>query len=57
MLANWGFACNRLGQRHIRTKPYAPKTNGKADRFIQTAIREWAYTRTYQTSDQRAAHL
>lgn len=49
--------CRKLGIRHIRTRPYTPKTNGKAERFIQTALREWAYARAYQTSDQRAAHL
>jgi len=50
-------ACSELGIRHIRTKPYTPKTNGKAERFIQTVLREWAYARAYQTSDQRAADL
>jgi transposase InsO family protein len=49
--------CRELGIKHIRTKPYTPKTNGKAERFIQTALREWAYARPYQTSGQRAAHL
>jgi transposase InsO family protein len=50
-------ACKRLGLRHIFTKPYTPKTNGKAERFIQTALREWAYAQAYQTSDQRTAEL
>ena len=43
--------------RHIRTRPYTPKTNGKAERFIQTALREWAYARAYDTSRQRKAEL
>lgn len=47
----------RLGMRHKRTRPYTPRTNGKAERFIQTALREWAYARSYDHSDQRAAHL
>lgn len=50
-------ASNRLKLKHIRTKPYTPKTNGKAERFIQTALREWAYARAYQTSRQRADEL
>ncbi len=50
-------ACKRLGLKHIRTKPYTPRTNGKAERFIQTALREWAYARAYNTSDQRKAEL
>jgi len=45
--------CKRLGLKHVRTKPYTPKTNGKAERFIQTAIREWAYARLYQNSEER----
>ena len=44
-------ACKRLRLKHIRTKPYTPKTNGKAERFIQTSLREWAYASAYQNSD------
>jgi transposase InsO family protein len=43
--------------KHLRTKPYTPKTNGKAERFVQTSLREWAYARAYNTSEQRAAEL
>jgi len=47
-------ALSAAGLRHIRTKPYTPRTNGKAERFIQTSLREWAYAAPYQTSDERA---
>ena len=50
-------ACQRLGIRHRRTRAYRPRTNGKAERLIQTALHEWAYARSYVHSDQRAAHL
>lgn len=50
-------ACIELGLKHVRTKPYTPKTNGKAERFIQTALREWAYAQAYPTSDRRAEEL
>ncbi|PPU58734.1 integrase core domain-containing protein, partial [Xanthomonas codiaei] len=47
----------RLNLRHYRTRPYTPRTNGKAERLIQTALREWAYAHRYDNSEQRAAHL
>ena len=50
-------ACDELGIRHIRTRPYSPKTNGKAERFVQTSLREWAYARPYQSSVERQAAL
>jgi transposase InsO family protein len=50
-------ACRDLGLRHVRTRPYTPKTNGKAERFIQTALREWAYARAYPSSNHRADEL
>ena len=53
----FGKACRRLRLRHIRTRPYTPKTNGKAERFIQTLLREWAYALPYRSSDTRAADL
>jgi len=50
-------ACTRLRIRHIRTRPYTPRTNGKAERFIQTLLREWAYRRAYPTSRRRRRAL
>ena len=50
-------ACRCLGIRHLRTRPYTPRTNGKAERFIQTSLREWAYARIYQNSGERQAEL
>ena len=49
------LAARRL--RHMRTRPYTPRTNGKAERFIQTLLREWAYVRAYPTSRRRTAAL
>jgi transposase InsO family protein len=50
-------ACARLRLRHLRTRPYRPRTNGKAERFIQTLQNEWAYGRAYTSSDERRAKL
>lgn len=49
--------CRSRRMRHIFTRPYTPRTNGKAERFIQTAMREWAYARSYDHSQQRADAL
>jgi len=49
--------CRRLGIKHRRTRAYTPRTNGKAERFIQTALREWAYAHAYANADQRARQL
>jgi len=50
-------ACLQLGLKHLFTKPYRPQTNGKAERFIQTITREWAYARSYDSSVHRATFL
>ncbi|HEY1427199.1 MAG TPA: IS481 family transposase [Caulobacteraceae bacterium] len=49
--------CAKLGLKHIFTRPYTPKTNGKAERFVQTTLREWAYAQAYPSSDDRTAAL
>lgn len=49
--------CREFQLKHIRTRIYTPRTNGKAERFIQTAIREWAYARLYQNSAERHSCL
>lgn len=49
--------CGRQGLRHLRTRPYTPRTNGKAERFIQTLLRQWAYRRPYATSAMRTRAL
>jgi transposase InsO family protein len=49
--------CAALGLRHRRTRPYTPRTNGKAERFIQTLLREWAYVTPYANSQERRQAL
>lgn len=49
--------CARLKLRHLRTRPYRPRTNGKVERMIQTLLREWAYALPYPTSAQRTRGL
>ncbi len=51
------LACKTLGIRHLRTRPYRPRTNGKAERFIRTLIDGWAYGAVYRTSAERTAAL
>jgi len=53
----WQRTSTHLGVRIKKTRPYRPQTNGKAERFIQTLLREWAYFRVYQTSNERMAVL
>ena len=55
--ADFRQAVLTLGARHLRTKPYTPRTNGKAERYIQTMLRLWAYVRPYHSSDERALAL
>ena len=55
--ANFRKACLELGIKHKRTRPYRPQTNGKAERFIRTALKEWAYAQTYTHSWKRTAYL
>jgi len=54
---SFALACRELQIKAMRTRFYTPRTNGKAERFIQTAIREWAYARLYQNSSERRAQL
>ena len=51
------LACRALGIRHLRTRPYRPRTNGKAERFIRTLVDGWAYGAVYRTSAERTAAL
>ena len=55
--ATFAKACRRIKARHAHTKPYTPRTNGKAQRFIQTMPRKWAYALPYQSSNRRNANL
>jgi transposase InsO family protein len=51
------IACRALGVKHLRTRPYRPQTNGKAERFIRTLLAGWAYGAIYRTSTERTAAL
>ena len=51
------LACKALGIKHVRTRPYRPRTNGKAERFIRTMLGGWAYGAVYRTSDERRRAL
>jgi transposase InsO family protein len=51
------LACCTLGLRHLRTRPYRPRTNGKVERFIRTLLAGWAYGAIYTSSTERAAAL
>jgi transposase InsO family protein len=53
----WATWCADHHVRHLRTRPYRPRTNGKAERFIQTMLREWCYAATYQSSQHRTDAL
>lgn len=53
----FAIALAKAGARHLRTRPYTPQTNGKAERFIQTSLREWAYARSYASSAERHAAI
>lgn len=53
----FAVACRVLSVKHIRIRPYTPRTNGKVERMIQTLLREWAYRFSYESSQQRAAWL
>ncbi len=53
----YAVTVTKLRARHSRTRPYTPRTNGKAERFIQTIQREWAYGPTYTSSARRRAAL
>jgi len=55
--ARFAQLCRSGNLRHLRTRPYTPRTNGKAERFIQTLLREWAYRRAYPSSRQRTEAL
>jgi len=54
---DFATTCQQRGIVHSRTRPRRPQTNGKAERFIQTLLREWAYARLYTTSEERRTTL
>ena len=50
-------AISKIGVRHLRTRPYNPRTNRKAERFIQTSLKEWAYKQAYESSEEKEEYL
>ncbi|KIX13040.1 IS481 family transposase [Dethiosulfatarculus sandiegensis] len=50
-------AVDHIMAKHVTTRPYTPRANGKAERFIQTSIKEWAYSQVYENSEERTGHL
>ncbi len=55
--AQWAKACTKLAIKHRRTTPHTSRTNGTAERYIQTALREWAYATAFENTQQRTADL
>jgi hypothetical protein len=55
--ADFAAASKDLGPKHFRTGPFTPKTTGKTERFIQTALSEWACAKAYPNSDERVQEL
>ena len=55
-ITRYAKALRLLGIKHKRPRPYTPKTNGKAERFVQTSLREWAYAKAYENQSSAAAN-
>ncbi|WP_353743133.1 integrase core domain-containing protein [Dethiosulfatarculus sandiegensis] len=50
-------AVDHIKAKHVTTRPYTPRTNRKAERFIQTSVKEWAYSQAHENSEERTEHL